>query len=89
MGAMTENPKQNEGIESGRNPREPESKQRDRIWARCPRTQNKTNGSNPGAMQENPKQNEGIESGRDVGEPESKQRDRRCPKAQRKGYASV
>ena len=51
----------NEGIESGHDAREPESKQRDRIWARCPRTRNKTKGSNPGGMPKNPKQKEGIE----------------------------
>ena len=91
MGSMPKNPNQNkgiesrsdarepeikkEGIESMRNVREPKTKGRDQIWARCPRTRNKTKGSNPGAMLENPKQKEGIESRGDVGEPESKQRD--------------
>ena len=76
-GCDAEEPKiKNEGIESGCNAKEPESKQRDRIWARCPRTRNKTKGSNLGLMLENPKQKEGIESGHDVGEPETKERDR-------------
>ena len=69
---------------------EPEAKRKDRIWARCWRTQkkkkdqiqarcqrtrNKTKGSNEGMMLENWKQNEGIESRRDAGEPETKGRD--------------
>ena len=86
LGIMPENPKQNEGIKYGRNTKELESKQRDRIQARCRRTQNKRKelnlgamqenlkkkGSNLGAIPENPKQNEGIESRRDVGEPKTK-----------------
>ena len=71
---MPENPKQKEGIESRSNARELESKQMDRIWARCPRTQNKTKGLNLGAMAENLNQNKEIESGRNAREPESKQR---------------
>ena len=59
-GAMLENLKQNEGIESRRDAREPKSKQRGRIWARCLRTQNKRKGLNPGAMSENPKQKKGL-----------------------------
>ena len=73
--AMQKNPKQNEGIESGRADGEPKTKRRDRIKAQCRGTQNKTKGSNLGAKSENSKQNEGIESGRDNGEPKTKQRD--------------
>ena len=84
---MPENPKQNEGIKSKRDVGEPETKGRDRIWARCQRTRNKrkgsnlyimlenpnqTKGSNLGAMPENPKQNEGIKYGHNAGEPETK-----------------
>ena len=45
---------------------------KDRIQARCQRTQNNREGSNPGTMSEKPKQNEGIEFRRDTGEPEIK-----------------
>ena len=69
---MPENQKQKEGIESGRDAKEPETKRREQIQEGCLRTRNKTNGSNPGAMPENPKQNEGIVSGRDVKELEIK-----------------
>ena len=101
---MLENPKQNEGIESGRDAREPETKQRDRIQARCWRTRNKTKGSNLSVMLENPKQNKGFKFDRDAGEPETKgsdeiraqcrrtrnkRKDRKCLKAQRRGYALV
>ena len=102
---MLENPNQKKHIKSGRdvrelkiknkciesrhNAKEPESKQRDLIWARCPRTRNKMKGSNPCTMLKNPKQKEGTESGHDAEEPESKQRDQTFPKAQRKGYALV
>ena len=75
-GAMLENLKQNEGIESGRDAGELETKRRDRIQARCRRTRNKTKGSNPSAMSENLKQNEEIEFGHDAGEPEIKKKDR-------------
>ena len=74
-GTMPENPKQKEGIESGRNSREPERKGRDRILVRCPKTRNKMKGSNQGAMSENLKQKEGIESGHNAREPETKGRD--------------
>ena len=57
---MPEKSKQNEGIESGRNAEEPETKGRD---------------LNLGAMPENSKQNEGIKSGCDVGEHKTKRRD--------------
>ena len=67
---MTENTKQKEGIESGHDAEEPETKGRDRILAQCQRTRIKTKGSYPGAMPENPKQKEGIESGRNVREPD-------------------
>ena len=33
LGAMPENPKKNDGIESERNAGEPETKGRDQIWA--------------------------------------------------------
>ena len=55
-GNDTGEPETNEGIESGRNANEPETKRRDRIRARCRRTQNKK-GSNLDTMPENPKQN--------------------------------
>ena len=71
---MLENSKQMEGIESRRDAREPESKQRDLIEERCSRTRKKTKGSNQGAMPENPKQKKGIESGPNAREPESKRR---------------
>ena len=74
--AMPENPKQNEGIESEGDAGEPETKQRDRIRARCRRTRNKMKGSNPDVMPENPEQNEGIEFRCDAREPETEQRDR-------------
>ena len=90
-GAMSENPKQKEGIKSGHNAGEPETKGMDRILARCQRTQIKTNKSNLGAMLEIPKkktkesnpatlpqnlkQKEMIKSGRDAGEPGTKVRD--------------
>ena len=70
MGTMSENPNQNEGIQSGRdagepgiknegiesktNAREPERKLKDRIRARCWRTRNKTKGSNLSVMLDNP-----------------------------------
>ena len=69
---MTENPNKNKRIESGRDARELEKKRRDRIRARCRRTQNKRKGSNLGVMPENLNQNEGIESRRDAEEPEIK-----------------
>ena len=84
---MPENLKQNEGIESERDAGELETKQRDRIRARCRRTRNKTKGSNMGAMPESPKQNEGIESRRDAREPETKRTDRiwaRCRRTRNK-----
>ena len=65
-----------EGMKSRSNVREPETKLRDRIQARCLRTRNKTKGSNPGAIPENLKQIEGIESECDAGEFETNQRDR-------------
>ena len=83
---MLENPDQNKGIESGHGAGEPkikkegiesrcdaresESKQRDSIWARYPRTRNKTKGSNTGAMLENLKQKKGIKSGCNARKPE-------------------
>ena len=67
---MPENPKHNKGIESGRDAGEPETKQRDRILARCKRTPKKRKKSNLGGMLENPKQKEEIESGNDVRESE-------------------
>ena len=73
---MLENPKQKEWIESGHDAGEPEIKRRDRIWARCWRTQNKKKGLNPGRMSVNPKQKEGIESGHDARESETNRRDR-------------
>ena len=66
LGAITENLKQNEGIESGRDVGELKTNQRDRIRAQCMKTLNKRKGSNPGAMQENPKQNKGYESEHDA-----------------------
>ena len=59
LGVMPENLKKNKGIESGRDAEEPETKQRDRIRARCRRSRNKMNGSNLGTMLENPKQKKG------------------------------
>ena len=73
---MPKNPKQKEGIESGRDVKDPGTKGRDRIWARSQRTRIKTNGSNLGAMSENPKKNQGIESMHNVKELETKERDR-------------
>ena len=58
---MPENPKQNEGIESGQDAGESEAKGRDQIRVR---------------LLKNPKQNEGTESRRDVEEPETKGKDR-------------
>ena len=55
LGAIPENLKQNERIESGRDAGEPKKKRR---------------GSNLSAMAENLNQKEGIESRRDAGEPE-------------------
>ena len=91
LGVMLENRNQKARIESRHdagepdikkegksrsNSREPETKLRDRIQARCLRTQNKTKGSNSGVMPKNKKQNEGIESKHDAREPETKGRDR-------------
>ena len=64
---MLEKPKQNEGIEFGRDAREPETNE----------------GSNLGGIPENPKQNEGIEFGRDTRELETKVRDRIWERCQR------
>ena len=75
-GVMPNNPKQNVRIEYVPDAREPETKRRDRIQARCRRTRNKREGSNPDAIQENPKLKDDIESGRNARELESKQRDR-------------
>ena len=58
------------------NVEESETKRRDGIRARCWRTRNKREGSNPDSIPENPKQKEGIESGCNARELESKQRDR-------------
>ena len=69
---MLENPKQNGGIEYGLDAREPQTKLRDRIRARCWRLRNKRMGSNLGAMLENPNQKERIKSRRDAREPEIK-----------------
>ena len=89
-GTVPKNPKQNEGIESGRDAEEPETKRRDQIRARCQRNQNKmkesnssamsenpnkTKGLNPSTMPKNPKQKEGIESGHDGVELETKRKD--------------
>ena len=60
---MLENLKQKEGIEYGHDVGEPEIKRRDRIRARCQRTQNKKKGSNPGTMPENPKEKKGSNPG--------------------------
>ena len=75
MGVMREIPKENEGIESGPDIGEPETKGRDRIWPQCQRTRIKINGSNLGAISKNLKQKERIEYGRKAREPESKQMD--------------
>ena len=74
-GTMPENPKEKEGIESGHDVKEPETKGKDRIRAQYRRTINKRKGSNLGAMLENLNQNKGIESRRDIGEPETQGRD--------------
>ena len=71
---MPDNPKQKDGIESGRDSGEPETKGRDRIWALWRRTRNKRKGSNLVAMLEKSNQNKGIESERDAGEPEIKRK---------------
>ena len=73
---MPKNPKQREGIKSGHDAGEAETKGRDQIWVQCQRTRNKTKGSNLGAMLENPNQNKGIELGCVAGEPKTKGRDR-------------
>ena len=52
---MSKNLKQKEGIKSKHDFRDPETKQRDRIYARCWRTRNKTKELNPGVIPENPK----------------------------------
>ena len=75
MDAMPKNPKQNEGIESGRDAKEPKTKGRDQIWARCQRTWNKRKGSNLGTMPENPNKNKRIEFGHDAREPEKKKKE--------------
>ena len=83
---MPENLKQNEGIE--RDAGEPETKVRDKIWAKYKRTRIKRKRSNLGMMPENPKskrkisnlgtmqenlnQKEWIESRQDDREPEIK-----------------
>ena len=61
---------------------EPEIK-KDRIQARCRRTQNKRKGSNLGTIPEITKQKEEIESGHDAGEPKTKGRDRIWAQCQR------
>ena len=91
LGAIPENRNQKAGIESRHdagepkikkegisrsNAREPKTKLRDRIQARCLRTRNKTKGSTSCVMPENMKQNEGIESKHDAREPKTKGRDR-------------
>ena len=86
---MSENLKQNEGIESGRDAEEPETKRRDRIRARCWRTQNKTKGSNQSTMPENPKQKEGVESGRDAGEPKTKEGIERVHRRKERAMPSI
>ena len=68
--AMLANPEQKEGIESRRDARKPESKQRDQIWAQFSSTRNKMKGSNLSAMLENPKRKEGSESPRNAIETE-------------------
>ena len=70
---MPKNSNQNKGIKSGRDNRDPETKGRDRISARCRRTQNKRKRLNLGAMPENLNQNKGIESRHDAGEPKIKE----------------
>ena len=90
-GAMPKNPKQKEGIESGRDAGEPETKRRDQIQARCRRTRNKTKGSNLGEMPENSNQNKGNESSHDTREPETKGRNRisaRCRRIRKKWKGS-
>ena len=52
-GMMLENPKQNEGIECGRDAGEHETKRRVRIWEICLRTQNKREGLNTDVIPEN------------------------------------
>ena len=71
---MPDNSKQKDGIESGRDSGEPETKGRDRIWARWRRTRNQRKGSNLVAMLENSNKKKGIESERDAGEPEIKRK---------------
>ena len=70
LGAMPEIPKQNEGIESGHNTREPDKKGSYRIWAQCQRTRIKIMGSNLGSISKNLKQKGSIESVRKSREPE-------------------
>ena len=72
-GAMLENPKQKEGIESKCDAKEPVSKGQDLIWAQCTRTRIKIKGSNLGAIPENLKEREGIESERDEENPKYKE----------------
>ena len=73
---MQEILKQNEGIKSGHDIGEPETKGWDRIWTQCQRTRIQIKGLNLGAISKNLKQKERIESERDVGDPKTKRRDR-------------
>ena len=106
LDAMPENPNQKAGIESRHdvgepeikkegkfrsNVKDPETKLRNRIQARCLRTRNKTKGSNSGTMPKNPKQNEGIDFEHDAREPETNERDRiwaRCSRTRNKTNGS-
>ena len=67
---MPQNPKQKEGIKSGRNAKN--KRKGSNVGVMPENLKYKRKGLNLGAMIENPNQNKGIESGRDAKEPEIK-----------------